>query len=56
MDMYRDTSKNTYHGSYKTNESRYPDFYDEAKQSRAKISALLNKVLLAEQKRLQAAR
>ncbi|QGW15511.1 MULTISPECIES: type II toxin-antitoxin system CcdA family antitoxin [Leclercia] len=33
-----------------------PALYDEVKQSGANISALLNKVLLAEQKRLQAAR
>lgn len=33
-----------------------PALYNEVKQSGANISALLNKVLLAEQKRLQAAR
>jgi len=33
-----------------------PALYDEVKQSGANISALLNKALLDEQKRLQAAR
>ncbi len=33
-----------------------PALYDEVKQSGANISALLNKALLEEQKRLQAAR